>query len=81
MQNQPTTAAHHGTCVNPQLREDENREIYLSFVSEKGISHVSDMFLLVVVIDLISKLYIYALYTLFWHGLASAIYILSRFYL
>ena len=40
--------------------------IYLSFVSEKGISHVSDMFLLVVVvIDLISKLYIYALYTLF----------------
>ena len=55
--------------------------IYLSFVSEKGILCVSDMFLLVVVIDLISKLYIYALYTLFWHGLASAIYILSRFYL
>ena len=44
---------------------------------------VSDIFLLVVVVvvvlDLISKLYIYALYTLFWHGLASAIYILSRF--
>ena len=33
----------------------------------------------VVVVDLISKLNIYALYTLFWHGLASAIYILSRF--
>ena len=28
LQNQPTTTApHHGTCVNPQVREDENREI------------------------------------------------------
>ena len=31
-QNQPTTtttttAPHHGTCLNPKVREDENREI------------------------------------------------------
>ena len=47
---------------------------------------VSDIFLVVVLVlvvvvvaDLISKLYICALYTLFWHALASGIYILSRF--